>query len=178
VNVIHIVPLGTPAHELVERVREFLASSLPSTVVTEEALLHLDPFYNTSRGQYNSTAILSFLSQRYRSEDPEDRYVGILRHDLFIPVLTFVFGEAELGGRSAVVSYHRLENERYGLPANGRLLITRLCKEAMHEVGHTFGLVHCRTPGCVMSPSNDVQGVDNKSPHLCDLCNRQIPRTA
>ena len=70
--------------------------------------------------------------------------------DLFIPVLTFVYGEAQLGGRAAVVSTARLavEQGRHD-PA---LVAERIVKECVHELGHTFGLLHCDTPGCVMTP--------------------------
>jgi hypothetical protein len=65
--------------------------------------------------------------------------LGIAGVDLFIPILTYVFGEAQLAGRAAVVSTYRLDNALYGLPANHRLLLDRLAKEAIHELGHTAG---------------------------------------
>ena len=58
--------------------------------------------------------------------------------DLYIPVLTYVFGEAQLAGDSALVSAHRLRQEFYGMPANRRLLDERLLKESLHELGHTL----------------------------------------
>ena len=66
------------------------------------------------------------------------RLLGITQLDLYIPILTFVFGEAQLGGASAVVSYHRLQQEFYGLPQDRDLLANRLLIESVHELGHTL----------------------------------------
>ena len=74
--------------------------------------------------------------------------------DLYIPVLTFVFGEAQLADGGAVVSAHRLHQEFYGMPTDPELLHERLLKESLHELGHTYGLRHCPDYTCVMSSSN------------------------
>ena len=90
--------------------------------------------------------------------------------DLFIPVLTYVFGEAQLAGRAAVVSTHRLDCQLYGLPANRKLLKQRLRKEAIHELGHTYNLLHCREDACVMMSSTYVENIDLKSDRFCGHC--------
>lgn len=124
--------------------------------------------FDPSRGQHNSRV---FLAQLLEDSTPEtDRVLGVTSVDLFIPVLTFVFGEAQLDGRAAVVSTHRLANELYGLPADRDLLFDRLTKEAIHELGHTFNLVHCHHDRCVMASSNYVEEIDLKSERFCDRC--------
>ena len=90
--------------------------------------------------------------------------------DLFIPVLTYVFGEAKLDGRAAVVSSFRLDNQIYGLPRDPELLLDRLRKEALHELGHTYNLVHCRRHPCVMMSSTYVEDIDQKSNRFCRHC--------
>ena len=90
--------------------------------------------------------------------------------DLFTPVLTYVFGEAQLEGRAAVVSCHRLRSEAYGLPPNPRLLYDRLHKEAVHELGHTFGLLHCSSVGCVMRASRYSEEIELKEAAFCERC--------
>ncbi|MCP4662922.1 MAG: archaemetzincin family Zn-dependent metalloprotease [bacterium] len=124
--------------------------------------------FDSSRGQYNSTQFLAqLLSDR---SDPTTKILGITSVDLFIPVLTYVFGEAQVDGPAAVVSIHRLRNEAYGLPADDDLLAERLEKEAVHELGHTFGLVHCFDPQCVMHSSTYVEEIDLKSTMFCASC--------
>ncbi len=124
--------------------------------------------FDPLRGQYSSTTLLRLLL-----DDPLDskrRTLGVTGVDLFAPVLTYVFGEAQLDGRVAVVSLHRLRAEAYGLPANEELLFNRLLKEAVHELGHSFGLIHCRDLGCVMHPSTYVEEIDFKPATFCTPC--------
>lgn len=120
------------------------------------------------RGQYSSPAILQALTSRIREDTT--RLLGITNRDLFIPMLTFIFGQAQLGGRTAVVSLARLRQEFYGLPGDRSLLLERIRKEAMHELGHTFRLTHCLDGRCVMSLSTDITQVDRKKPAFCASC--------
>jgi archaemetzincin len=94
--------------------------------------------------------------------------------DLYIPVLTFVFGEAQLDGMAAIVSTHRLQNQFYGLPHDDDLMLRRLEKEVIHELGHTFGLFHCRQFECVMRSSTYVEEIDLKRADLCDACRSSL----
>lgn len=130
--------------------------------------VNLDSAFDTARGQYHSSNLLLQLITR----PPADavKILGIANVDLFIPVLTFVFGEAQLGGIGAVIGLQRLNNIFYGLPEDRTLFRSRIVKEAIHELGHTFGLIHCRNQRCVMKSSTYVEDVDQKSAQLCDSC--------
>ena len=124
--------------------------------------------FDPSRGQYNSRIL---LAQLLKGNDRDGRRIlGVTSVDLFIPVLTYVFGEAQLDGPAAVVSAYRLDNEIYGLPPDPGLLLERLCKEAIHELGHTYNLLHCHQYGCVMGSVARVDGVDLKSDRFCLSC--------
>ncbi len=124
--------------------------------------------FDPSRGQYNSTSILGQLLTL--PAEASGRLLGVTSVDLFIPVLTYVFGEAQLNGRAAVVSTQRLRPEAYGLPPDASLLAERLAKEAIHELGHTLGLLHCRDATCVMRSSTYVEQIDLKSRSFCAAC--------
>jgi archaemetzincin len=125
-------------------------------------------FYDPKRGQYHSTSILKELL--YSLSPDAVKAIGIVPFDLFIPILTFVFGEAQLNGKVAVVSTARLDQGFYGLPPNQPLLQRRLIKEIKHELGHTFGLLHCPQKLCVMSLATTVVDVDRKGFAFCDAC--------
>jgi archaemetzincin len=98
----------------------------------------------------------------------------VTTRDLFIPVLTFVFGQAQLGGRLGVVSLARLKQEFYGLPENRDVFLQRAAKEALHEAGHLFGLVHCADHECAMALSTGVRQIDLKQASFCSPCRGRI----
>jgi archaemetzincin len=123
--------------------------------------------FDPRRRQVSSTRLLQWLV----TEAPEDaeRVLGVTSDDLFIPILTFVYGEAQLGGVAAVVSTARLHADP-GTDRAGAIFRERFAKECAHELGHTYGLVHCARPTCVMSRSASVIDVDVKSGGLCEDC--------
>jgi archaemetzincin len=123
--------------------------------------------FDAVRRQHSSRVMLAWLAERLAVEVPgrPDRLLGITDVDLFIPVLTFVFGEAQLGGRAAIMSLARLTEA-----ADPGRLVARFAKEAVHELGHTFGLVHCALRECVMSRSPGIAAVDTKTDRLCADC--------
>lgn len=171
---IHILPIGPG---VVTGLLDDLAASLArifriSCHVQASAPMDAGFAHDTRRDQYHATAIL----RRIRDLEPDDevRAIGVTRLDLFVPILTFVFGEAELGGRCAVVSLQRLDERFYGLPAREALLRERLVKEAVHELGHTFGLRHCEDWRCVMTSSHAVDRLDVKMAEFCRECRRLI----
>jgi archaemetzincin len=100
--------------------------------------------------------------------------LGLTAVDLYIPILTFVFGEAQMGGPCALVSLHRLRQDFYGLPPDPEVLSERLLKESIHEIGHTLNLVHCEDYDCVMSPSHAVEWIDLKQSRLCENCRAKV----
>jgi archaemetzincin len=134
----------------------------------------VDFAFDPQRSQYASIPILEMLT-RLCPPDAE-KLVAITEHDLFIPVLTFVFGHAQLRGRVALVSTARLGQEFYGLEPNREVSLERVRKETLHELGHTFGLVHCADRACVMALATHVQQIDQKRAAFCPACSRRLPR--
>jgi archaemetzincin len=148
--------------------------SLP---VREMAIPAVDFAYDADRRQYGSIAVLEMLVRL--CPDDAGKLLAVTDRDLFVPVLTFVFGQAQLGGRAAVVSLARLRQEFYGLPPNREVLVERAAKEALHETGHMFGLVHCAERSCAMSLATNIRQIDIKQAAFCAPCRarlRQGPR--
>ena len=152
---------------VLEEVKTRLAGAFSLPVRLHPSLSEPSYAFEPHRCQFYSTKILKDLESRR----PPDglRMVGITDVDLCTAVLTFVFGEAQLGGTSAVVSLARLRQEFYRLPTDPGLVSSRAGKEAVHEVGHTFGLTHCAAD-CVMHFSPTVAGIDQKRPEFCPDC--------
>ncbi len=182
-NPIYLLPLGSADRATVSALCPRLEAAFATPVVLREAAgVDIERFFDEHRLQYNSTSIINALNDRYAAivaaapESPRavPRLLGVSSEDLFIPILTYVFGEAQLNGRVAVVSYHRLQSERYGLPRDPALLADRLSKEAIHEAGHLYGLLHCSSQDCAMHISTYVEDIDSKAAALCPPCRRQL----
>jgi archaemetzincin len=170
---IELQPLGDAEPEVLESVIPALQEVFGVSAGIRGKSLPLNRHYDEQRGQYNSTSILHELEHAvgdvlHGADGPQ--IVAITRQDLFIPILTYVFGEAALGGRIAVVSYHRFREELYGLAPNPALVTERLAKVIVHEIGHSLGLVHCTGQECVMHAASYVEELDLKTHSFCSYC--------
>lgn len=123
--------------------------------------------FDQNRQQYHSTLILEQLAAQMPAHCL--RILAIAQVDLFIPILTHVYGEAQLGGAACVVSIFRLNEGRSGLNVSPPY-IDRIVKEAIHELGHTFNLRHCQDHACIMHYCRNEEDVDRKSNDLCRYC--------
>jgi archaemetzincin len=127
----------------------------------------VDFAFNGDRNQFHSTPILEKLAAQAPSR--AIKVIAIVDVDLYIPVLTHVYGEAQLGGKAAIVSVHRLKEDLIPIDSQKKFH-NRVEKEAIHELGHTFSLRHCRDHTCIMHYCRTLRDVDNKSERFCRYC--------
>ena len=143
-------------------------------MVIREAYLDLSEYFDPNRRQYNGDKLLKVVDSMVGSGPY--RTVGLFNVDLFIPILTYIFGQAQLGGRTAIASVYRLSSERYGMKAVENDVLERYTKVVIHELGHIFGLVHCYDSHCVMRSGTYVEDIDQKEAHLCLKCRAALSR--
>jgi archaemetzincin len=170
---IYLVPLGEVGDDYLRILAENIEEQfgLPVTITPNLAppLYALDPV----RQQYNSNMILKRLLEE--SSPDAIKILGITDVDLFNPIFSFVFGEAQFKGKCAVISSYRLRgNPDHVLPPGCPPLLNRLEKEAIHELGHTFGLRHCSDPDCVMKYSVGLACADRKFSFFCPTCRELV----
>ena len=167
-KLLQLLPIGDVEGRLLMELAPALAEIY--RVPTEILSTRLDPdfAFHRERQQYHSSELLHAM-QGYVGPDSW-RVLGLTLVDLYIPILTFVFGEAQMGGPCGLVSAHRLRQEFYGLPPAADVLCNRLRKEAVHELGHTLDLTHCNDYQCAMAPSHAVEWIDLKDSSLCEAC--------
>jgi archaemetzincin len=140
-----------------------------------EVSTNVEEFVKAGSNQYHSTKILQALERHQRNMEV-DTVLGVTDLDLYMPSMNFVFGEAQLPGKVAVISTHRLKGSTgYG---GEDLFLGRVMKEATHELGHTLGLTHCHSPTCVMFFSNSLKDTDRKSEDYCRSCLAKLRKYA
>jgi len=169
-----LLPIGEVEEGLLTFLRNRIKEELNVSVsISKDTLPIPRNAYNPFRRQYLSTIILRKVTNYAIIKDYE-KVLGIMDKDAYVEGLNFVFGEAILGGRAAVIYLPRLRQSFYGLPEDRDLYLERALKESLHELGHTFGLGHCSNPLCVMHFSNSIMDTDRKMAKYCNRCLRKL----
>jgi archaemetzincin len=167
-----LISFGNFDNPFLRKIADVASNEFRLSPVIREGYLDLGAYYDAGRRQYDGNRILKTVDELYAADS--SRTLGIFNVDMFIPILTFIFGQAYLNGRTGIVTVYRLLNERYGMARNDELLLERAVKEVIHELGHTMGLIHCHVPDCVMRSVAYVEDIDQKSWSLCRKCKSLI----
>jgi archaemetzincin len=167
-GLITVIPLGRVQEDVLRVVSDSLQGVLRLPVdVLAPAELPGEAFI-TTRNQYNAMMLIKYLDAEYG--DRGLKVLGVTAKDITNPILTYVFGEAYMDGRSAVMSYRRLALGPAGDPVSREQLLERVVKVAVHEIGHTFNIPHCHEGRCVMKASNTLGELDDKLNYMCGYC--------
>lgn len=169
IETLHLIPVGHVRYSLLESLAKPLEERFDiSCKISREFQIPTEA-YDRKRDQYHSSLILIKL----KSFPPRSAGVlklGVTEHDLYVPSLNFVFGEARPEDGIAIISLQRLRQEFYGRKENEEKLHRRMITEAVHELGHVYGLMHCSNHKCVMFFSNTLVDTDRKSDKFCKKC--------
>jgi archaemetzincin len=169
---IYLVPVGDIEKSILESLAKQLERTFGCITEIHERMSLPQETYNERRRQYSSSQILQ-KARSFIEAKKQDKVLAIADVDLYVEGLNFVFGEAEVGGHFAIISLARLRQSFYGLTENKALFLERAAKEAVHELGHVYGLSHCPDSSCVMHFSNSLMDTDRKKVSFCARC-RQI----
>ncbi len=169
---IALIPVGDVETTLLKSLLLPLEKRFGFPCSLAEPLVDIRFAFNSKRNQYFSTAILRTIATRVPVE--AIRVLGVADVDLYVPHLNFVFGEALMDGKTAIISLYRLNPCCYGNNRDDELYAERALKEAVHELGHTFGLKHCSDPACVMFFSNSLADTDQKVADFCSTCRLKL----
>src|SRR5579859_6222678 len=167
-NLVRLLPVGSIDPGLTEYLRTAIPRSLAVECEIVPAALDPASAYHVERQQFHSSEILQRIQTMVRPRDW--RLLAVANVDLYIPILKYVFGEAQIGGPCAIVSAFRLRQEFYGLEEDAGVLRERLLKESIHELGHTLDLHHCQDYRCAMASSHSVEWIDLRGSTLCSSC--------
>ncbi|HOP46347.1 MAG TPA: archaemetzincin family Zn-dependent metalloprotease [Desulfobacteraceae bacterium] len=162
------MPIGSVDQEILNYLAERIFHNLGLSCKISPAKNIPIHAYNKSRLQYNSKLILKDL--QYHCSNEMAALIAITEVDLYVPILKYVFGLSQIEGKCSVISLHRLNPQFYTQPFNKLTLLERAEKTALHEIGHSFGLTHCRNRQCVMYSSYNVEDTDFKESRFCSTC--------
>ncbi|MGE5432872.1 MAG: archaemetzincin family Zn-dependent metalloprotease [Syntrophomonadaceae bacterium] len=167
-----IAPVEFSNVSLLNSVLSNISGIFSSKVSVISLPLNTAAAFSKDRGQYFSTQLIADalnLTPKY-----DGKVLMLVEFDLFVPVFTYVFGEAQLNGKHSIVSVCRLHEEFYSGNTNDKLLKERTLKEILHELGHNMGLFHCRDWDCVMHSSQGVEEIDIKGQFYCPGCMKTL----
>ncbi len=167
-SIVYLASLEKADEDLLASLQACLMRLLGLRVTRQIFPETLDYAHDPQRRQYSSSLILRRMVEAIPSDAL--RLIAVTEKDLFIPMLSFIYGQAQLQGKVAIISLARLRQEFYGLPPDRPLLLARATKEVIHEAGHTLGLVHCLERSCPMSLATNIRQLDLKSDELCLKC--------
>ena len=172
-RILHIQPLGKelPGEDMAF-VKQALVGIynvqirvLPRVDLPEQA-------YYEPRRRYRAEKILPFLLEKLPSDG--DRILGLTGVDISTDKGSIkdwgILGLASLGGRECVISAFRC----YGRAGEGTHARILLAKVAVHEFGHTLGLDHCTTRGCLMEDAGGRARTCDREYDLCAGCRSML----
>jgi archaemetzincin len=162
-------PLGDVDAPIIEELKQILRLTFGCPIEIAPKLAITPKAYNPKRGQYLASELLNTL--KTSGVALGEKVLGIVDVDLYATGLNFVFGQAEPDSGVAIISLYRLRQE---LPPDYSLFLNRAAKEAIHELGHTFGLEHCPKIKCVMHFSNSLHDTDVKEMTFCSQCHPKL----
>jgi archaemetzincin len=168
---VDLVPIGDTGPGVLQELKGGLEAIFGCPVQIDGPIPIPDQAFDAARNQYLSDALINSLRQH---KNKSAHVLGITEVNIYTHGLNFVFGQADSTGRVALISLYQLRGENCGLPADGKLLIERSLKEAVHELGHTMGLGHCQDGNCVMHFSNSLIDTDVKGCYFCSRCQPKL----
>ena len=168
---IDLIPIGEIDPGILQQLKNGLEAVFGCPVRIDKSIEIPEDAFDRTRDQYLSDTLLDRLRQR---KQKSERLLGVTEADIFTHGLNFVFGQADGVNRVAVISLNRLRDEQSALEGGEQLLLERSLKEAVHELGHTLGLVHCGDVKCVMHFSNSLVDTDVKGLYFCSRCRPKL----
>jgi len=165
---INICPIGILDWDIIEHIQGFIARRCGIDCRIGDPVARPEFAYVSSRDQFDSKAVLIHLLETQGCSAL--KILGITQVDLFVPILKYVYGLAQIEGRCSIISLYRLFPEYYDEPHDRDLFLSRIEKTALHEIGHTVGITHCRDRNCVMYSSVKIEDTDHKRPEFCQTC--------
>jgi len=169
-NRVGIIPIGEVPVILSQTIAAHISGYLDLSAIILPGLENFTDSFNENRLQYDVAKTLKKLESI--REKSIDKILGILTVDLYVPIFSYVFGEAKQGGKAAVISLYRLGKDTPGKAQPSPTVLERAAKVALHELGHLYNLFHCENEHCLMHFSGGLQDLDSSPLYFCRYCSK------
>ena len=178
-KIIYLLKIGNLDQSLLNNLKSQLEQELNEldirVKIIKDQINLAESEYNESKKQFSAFIILKRIKRKFQNKE-FFRILGILDESIYSKKRDFVFGLAHMKFRVAIISltplrekFYKETGKLYRKHETGKDIEKRIFKEAVHELGHTFGLTHCENL-CVMRFSNNLKEADDKSPKFCNSC--------
>ena len=157
---------------LIGRLKSSLETTFDCSLEIRYKLNNLKYAYDRRRNQYISPGLLFRLNRIKRSSG--DKILGVVNVDLYSPEYDFVYGEADVNAGVATFSTYRLISENPNNQSDDHIFEERVIREATHEVGHLFGMDHCKNSRCLMRTCTCLSEVDEAGNVFCTDCMKKL----
>lgn len=158
--------------QIIDHVMDRIKAAFRMKVSKGPAVELSDKALDKDREQYLTYPIFNDLNKISRR--PDDLILAIIKEDLFVPEMDYIFGQANSSLKIALVSVKRLDPTFLERSEDMDLLKDRALKESIHEIGHLIGLKHCPNKNCAMYFSNCLNDTDRKGKGLCKGCELKL----
>lgn len=169
---VKILPMGNVPQKVIDELTsEFKAVFGAKSTILPRVNVPISSF-NQWKKQFNGEAILNEIARSGAGKFIEKSIptVIVTDVDIFAGALNFAFGVEAPDLGCCLISISRLRTEFYGQSPSMGALKDRTVKEAIHALGHYFGLKHCKYKSCVMAASSVVEDIDAREKKFCGGC--------
>ena len=174
-RIIRLVPLGDVEPELLEAVSKAITSRVNATIeIAKGEPLPPEAFYKP-RKRWRAEKLLEFLDTTkatgaWRVVGVTNAEISTTKGDIFD---WGIAGLGTIGGPSCVVSAQLYKKHS----KTKAVMLHRFSDVAVHELGHTLGMPHCESTGCVMADAkgNAIKSADHSTGQYCEPCRKLAP---
>jgi archaemetzincin len=168
-----LLPLLNISDKILEDLKREVGIAFVSKVDIDDPLISLpDDTYNKQAEKYDTAKLIPYLESLPYFE--EDKILAVGNMDIFLDGVDNIFGTSRTSGKLSLLSLYRLDQRFYDKSSDYEKLKKRAIKEAIHGLGHCYGLGHCRDSKCVMVSSDNITSVDKKDKFFCEDCREKL----
>jgi len=172
--VVALVPLGPVEAKQLEEISTAITDRLNVTVRLERQRKLPPAAYYAPRKRWRAEKLLEALT----ADPPEGAWkvLAVTKAEISTTKDEIydwgIGGLGDIGGTACVVSSYLLRKHS----RTEEVLLRRLTDLAVHELGHTLGLDHCPTEGCVMRDAYGklIRSIDSSTGQFCESCRRKL----